>query len=284
MLNQTQQKKLLTLMPELKEQLAQLALLMQADPQQPLMVAACGLYNAGKSSLLNALSGHVHEEYFKTANVRETYELKTLALPGMTLLDTPGLDASSQDDQVAFEGILKSDLILLVHNPRNGELDQMELDYLARINAQSSQPVEQRILLVLTYGAEISAQDKKLLLQRIETQFKQRFGAMPAHFWVDSPTFIKGIKENKKALAKAGGVEPIHVYLSNNHQRLAQSQAKNLHSKQQQAKRQLRELLQQVIRYRENSLAQQVQLLQQQVQHQEQQAHKLQTSLAAELQ
>lgn len=283
MLNNTLKRTLLTLAPELKDQVTQLEVLTEAGKQRQVMVSACGLYNAGKSSLLNALGGHVHEEYFKTANVRETCELKTLELPGLSLLDTPGLDSNSNDDTLAFEGILKSDLILLVHNPRNGELDQLELDYLGRIQAQSTEPLNQRLLLVLTYAAEINESDKTALLARIEQQFQQHFGKLPAVFWVDSPTYAKAIREEMRALASISGIEQLQGYLSENHERLAHSRQQKQQKKQELVKQTLLRSLRQEISRRENELNQQARQFRTWVEVQERRAAELQTRLAGEL-
>lgn len=283
MLSNTLKRYLLTLAPHLQKQVEQLEVLTEASKQHQVMVSACGLYNAGKSSLLNALGGHVHEEYFKSANVRETCELKTLELPGFSLLDTPGLDANSRDDTLAFEGILKSDLILLVHNQRNGELDQLELDYLSRIQAQSTEPLHQRLLLVLTYGAEINQGDKAGLLARIEQQFQQRFGNLPAAFWVDSPTYAKAIREEKRALATVSGVEQLQGYLSVNHERLARSRQQQQQQKQELARQTLLQSLMQEISRREDELNHQARQFRTRVERQERRAAELQTRLASEL-
>jgi 50S ribosomal subunit-associated GTPase HflX len=63
-----------------------------APPEKP-VIAACGLMNAGKSYLLNMLTQHIEQEYFKTADQRETTSNKKLETEQYIYLDTPGLDA-----------------------------------------------------------------------------------------------------------------------------------------------------------------------------------------------
>ena len=61
------------------------------------IVAVWGLMNAGKSYLLNMLTQHLENEYFKTNDFRETAEIKTAQFGNITYLDTPGLDASNTE-------------------------------------------------------------------------------------------------------------------------------------------------------------------------------------------
>lgn len=281
MLNNSQLKTVLSLVPRLKDQVEQIELLKQAGQQSQLVVSACGLYNAGKSTLLNALAGYVNEEYFKTSNIRETCELRTLDLQGLSLLDTPGLDANTTDDQLAFEGILKADLILLVHNPRNGELDLLELDYLARIQEQSSESLVERLLLVLTNAVEISEQDKASLAQRIGLQFQAHFGGKPIFFWVDSRVYAKGVREEKNALVRLGAVCPLQQYLLDNLARLEHSRLEQRRKKQEWLYRRLKEEVMQEINIRKSNIENQAQQLKERLLRQERAAERVRQKLNA---
>lgn len=89
-------------------------------------VVAAGLYNHGKSSLLNALIGR---NVFSVADCRETRQIQREASNGIVWVDTPGLDAdvAGQDDLLALDSVVAdADVLLLVHNVRAGELDQKE--------------------------------------------------------------------------------------------------------------------------------------------------------------
>ena len=77
---------------DLKNRSEQLALSAYSAPNKPL-IAVCGLMNTGKSYLLNMLTQHIDQEYFKTADQRETAANKTLETEQYIYLDTPGLDA-----------------------------------------------------------------------------------------------------------------------------------------------------------------------------------------------
>ncbi len=55
------------------------------------VIVTWGLMNAGKSSLLNMLTKHIEQEYFKTNDFRETAVISAYETDQLTYLDTPGL-------------------------------------------------------------------------------------------------------------------------------------------------------------------------------------------------
>ena len=79
-----------------------------------------GVYNSGKSSLLNSLTGHVEAEYFPTRDVPETKVAKQLEHQGICYIDTPGLDVDEHDTAVANSGAFKADIIIFVHRLKIG--------------------------------------------------------------------------------------------------------------------------------------------------------------------
>ena len=92
------------------------------DQEQKPVVAVWGLMNAGKSYLLNMLTDHFGEEYFKTNDFRETAEIKKYESNQIIYLDTPGLDANEADNLEAIRGVARADVVLFVHQPQ-GELE-----------------------------------------------------------------------------------------------------------------------------------------------------------------
>ena len=70
-----------------------------------------GLYNAGKSTLINALC----QEYVaKTGDIPTTEEIQTVQWEGYSLIDTPGIEAKNAHTKVAEEALHKSDMVLFV--------------------------------------------------------------------------------------------------------------------------------------------------------------------------
>lgn len=70
-----------------------------------------GVYNAGKSTLLNALMG---QELASVADRPETFRTTPYSWHGYALLDTPGVDAPVEHEEVAQTELDRSDVILFV--------------------------------------------------------------------------------------------------------------------------------------------------------------------------
>lgn len=70
-----------------------------------------GLYNAGKSTLINALC---RKNVAKVGDVPTTASIQTVPWEGYTLIDTPGINAQDKHTQIAMKEIEQSDLILFV--------------------------------------------------------------------------------------------------------------------------------------------------------------------------
>jgi GTP-binding protein EngB required for normal cell division len=81
-----------------------------ADFKPTLMIY--GTYNAGKSTLLNALFGQ--DEMAKTGDAPETKDVHEYKYNGYTIFDTPGLNAKKEDDIVTIGHLEKSEVILFV--------------------------------------------------------------------------------------------------------------------------------------------------------------------------
>lgn len=73
-----------------------------------------GVYNAGKSTLINALVG---EEVAATGDIPLTDRVDSYHWNNTVILDTPGVDAPLEHEQVTREQMLKADAIIFVVNP-----------------------------------------------------------------------------------------------------------------------------------------------------------------------
>lgn len=89
-----------------------------ADATPTVMVF--GIYNAGKSTLLNALIG---EERATVSARPETSVVTAYEWNGFKLLDTPGIDAPSEHELVSREQLGESDIVLFVLST-NGSFDE----------------------------------------------------------------------------------------------------------------------------------------------------------------
>lgn len=177
------------------------------------VIAAWGLMNAGKSYLLNMLTEHFDEEYFRTRDVRETAELKTVEMQDYIFLDTPGLDANSTDDQVALEGAARADVVLFVHQPQ-GELEKIEVDLLRQLKSSFGELAGHNIILVLSKSDKESAEKINAIQQRVLEQCHNELGFTPCCFQVSGTRFHNGIKQNKDGLIHASHVQELKQHLA----------------------------------------------------------------------
>ncbi|MCZ6104005.1 dynamin family protein [Campylobacter ureolyticus] len=132
-----------------------------------------GLYNHGKSSLLNALIDDYNDETFKVNIIKETSTIKKIVKDNITFIDTPGLNENMQDDETTLgENILESDVYLFVHSCANGELNIQEINYLKKINSIFDDAID-RTIFVLTKTDSIS--DIGKMENKIKDQLLQNF-------------------------------------------------------------------------------------------------------------
>ena len=71
-----------------------------------------GIYNAGKSTLLNAIFGE--REKAKTSDIPETSIIQAYEYKGYTIYDTPGINAPREHEEVTEEHLKKCELVLFV--------------------------------------------------------------------------------------------------------------------------------------------------------------------------
>lgn len=176
-----------------------------------LRIAVCGLMNAGKSALLNALTGHLENEFFETKAVRSTKTVQTLTHGGITYVDTPGIDANNEDDQHAWRGLATADIILFAHNLGTGTLETVEINFLKELKHRRPD-IEDSLLVVLTH-AESASEQRQDRLDAISAILSALFKAprtlIPASF----TTYRKGVLEQKPALIEHSGINVLHHHL-----------------------------------------------------------------------
>jgi predicted GTPase len=70
-----------------------------------------GIYNAGKSSLLNAIMG---EKVASVNDIPETHKVSYYSWKSYTLVDTPGLNGPEEDEKITVSEVNKHDIIMFV--------------------------------------------------------------------------------------------------------------------------------------------------------------------------
>lgn len=81
-----------------------------AEEKREPVIMFYGLYNAGKSTLGNALC----HAGFETGDRPTTVSVEEVHWAGYTLIDTPGINAQTEHTEIAESAIRKSDVILFV--------------------------------------------------------------------------------------------------------------------------------------------------------------------------
>ncbi|MGU5638078.1 GTPase [Aeromonas veronii] len=189
------------------------ALLNQETPHKKPIVAAWGLMNAGKSYLLNMLTNHIQTECFRTNDIRETATLQRFENEHFIFLDTPGLDANSDDDQIAHQGEKVADVVLFVHQPQ-GELDKMELGFLRSLASSFGKYAEQNIILILSKSDAEIAEKIDAIERRIREQCQSVLGFTPRCFQISGTSYRAGITKNKDGLVRASHIQELEQHLN----------------------------------------------------------------------
>ena len=143
--------------------------------ENQITVTCVGLYNHGKSTLLNVLIKDFEYKTFKTADAIETKLNKTVVYNDIKYVDTPGLNAQKEDDKKVMEAVQNSDITLFVHTITTGEFNKEEIEFLNNIKQywKNSQEFIERTIFVLSRIDNISdSEDIEKTSKRMKEQIK----------------------------------------------------------------------------------------------------------------
>jgi predicted GTPase len=181
-------------------------------PVQKPTVVAYGLMNAGKSFLMNMLTQHVEQEFFKTNDVRETVVNARYDGSECVFLDTPGLDATEEDDKYAQHGAREGDIVLFVHQPQ-GEFEAVELGFMEVLRDTLDEHASSNIVVVLSKIDKEAAEKIDLIERRVAEQCEQELGFAPRIFRVSGKRYQDGIRKEHPVLAAASGINALASHL-----------------------------------------------------------------------
>ena len=187
-------------------------------------IAVCGLMNAGKSALLNGLTGSLESEAFETKAVRATTRVQELEHEGRVYLDTPGIDACDEDDRQAWLGLAHADVILFVHNLRTGTLEEIETRFLCELMRR--RPDLNRHLVVVLTHAE-SATQQQTREQAIRDILQSLFEEVPPTFVTSFSALRNGVQKRSPKLLELSGYDRLNGYLDT-HLKLSVESLRNL--------------------------------------------------------
>lgn len=170
-----------------------------------------GVYNAGKSTLINALLG---QELAAVADVPETARVQGYRWGDFEVLDTPGIDAPLEHEEITREQLIQSDIVIFVVNPLGVVEEEKTLNVLLELVFAGK-----KIFLVLNCKNRFDPIDlariKNELSERIQQKAgnRQVLGNIPI-VEVNARSALKAKLENKPNLLNSSGFPRFESELS----------------------------------------------------------------------
>lgn len=127
-------------------------------------------------------------------------------------IDTPGIDDTEQETASAFAGLKDADIVLFIHNLKQGELDLSEMQFIQQSIAQYPKFLS-KIIFVLTHVDDVGDQAAAEIQQAIEKQCLNQLKHIATLFIVSSPRYLKGFIENKELLMQRSNIPDLQKYL-----------------------------------------------------------------------
>jgi predicted GTPase len=194
------------------EDIENINILKNSISNQFINITCMGLYNHGKSSLLNALIKDFDETTFKTADIRETVNNKSFYHGSINYIDTPGLNAQEHDDKRVYDAVKESDINLFVHTVTTGAFVEKEIEFLNKIKNHWQNPEDfiNRTIFVLSRVDNIEDEkDIHLTIDKMKNQINEIFNIKPLIIPVSATRYKKGNIENKNILIKKSNLESL---------------------------------------------------------------------------
>lgn len=162
-----------------------------------------GVYNAGKSSLLNAILG---ETRAKVGDVPETREVTTYEWKDYQLVDTPGINGPLLDEVIAKEELQKHDLILFVIDDSDSFDDALVAKEIFRI-CELGKPLVVVLNHKQPFDLEQSLHIQNILLSNVEKAAKAQGKLLKDRPYLFAPvqakTGLKAKTEQKNRLLES---------------------------------------------------------------------------------
>ena len=197
------------------KELEEINILKKAIKESSVLVTCMGLYNHGKSTLLNTLIKDFEHKIFETADERKTDKNKKVVYGDITFVDTPGLNARDNDNKRVFDAVKESDINLFLHNVSTGEFTKVEIDFLQNIKRHWKDPKEfiQRTIFILSRIDTVNNKIVEQTKERMQHQIKEIFGIEAIFVGVSAKSYTKAMLEDKKLLAKKSNIDTLNSIL-----------------------------------------------------------------------
>ncbi len=181
-----------------------------ADFKPNLMVYGC--YNAGKSTLLNAIFGEVKA---KMGDTPETYKVDEYDFKGYRIYDTPGLHAPIEHEEVTQAHYKKCEAVMFVMSNDSGFEESYIYDKIRQIVLD-----KKPLIVVLNdkrgFGAdsaEVARQKARIMENLAKLNLSVEEVSKIRLIAVNATSALKGKLENKRLLVESSNIAQLEDFL-----------------------------------------------------------------------
>jgi len=168
-----------------------------------------GTYNAGKSTLLNALFGE--DEKAKTGDSPETAEVHEYTYNGYTIYDTPGINAPIEHEEVTTEHLEKCEIILFVMSNQGSLEEDYVYNKISEV-VKANKPIV--VILNNKNGTDINSIEARESIDKIGENLRrigdrnniEKIESKVKICMVNAKTALKGKLENKNIILKKSNI------------------------------------------------------------------------------
>ena len=199
-------------------------------------IVCTGIYNAGKSTLLNVL---LDTEQFPTGDIPTTKKVAQAEYGGAVYVDTPGLNATEADDQETANAYREADVYLFVANAQNGGVGEQESEWLRELKERHADKtaLKRKLVYVLSQCDQLEPETVEKVRAKTSDDLQSVLGMRPDKiFCVDAHTYRDGKAQSETLLVESSGIPALRDFLQSKTQEaeksLANDHAKELHLRQ----------------------------------------------------
>lgn len=172
-------------------------------------IVCAGIYNSGKSTLLNALTGGNN---FEVGDIPTTSAVEEVELNGYTYVDTPGLNANNMDNETAQRAFKDADVIVFVSNIMSGGLKSDEAEYLKKLVdiLGGTDNLKSQTIFVMSNKDQVSEDEAEKIAAEHSRNIEKTVGYKPDEIFIyDAVTYETGVKEVSDVLINHSGINEL---------------------------------------------------------------------------
>ena len=169
-------------------------------------ITCAGVYNAGKSTLLNALIG---KKVFEIGDIPTTSAIDKVETDNIVYVDTPGLNANDIDNEMANKAYKNADIVIFVSNIQNGGLNSAEANYIKKISdiMGGIEIFKNSVIFVLSNMHQVEENNIDRVVEQHKKNIESILNITLEKIYVyDAATYSLGVKQNENTLIEKSGV------------------------------------------------------------------------------